>query len=225
MKTLGMTLCGALLSLAAGTLVACYPDQWMDDSGQSTSNINAADEEEEAKVDQLEGAYLRQGVDKGAREINYVFKPSADGEDNSFFGEIQVGEIKSGGEKARAHGNYQVGSDDLGTTLKLTLKEEKKGSSASNDAKAGAGAAVATTTTSAESKAMVESAFSGLMHYLKIGKKKTILVRSEETTKTSQFKRVDSWCAAAADCKSDVQKTDLSCSTPKCSTKHTCTCD
>jgi hypothetical protein len=62
------------------------------------------------------------------------------------------------------------------------------------------------------------------MHFLKIGKNNTVLVRGDTNGKTAHYKKVKSWCGEAADCDSDVQKTGLDCTTFSCTAKSACAC-
>jgi hypothetical protein len=142
-----------------------------------------------------------------------------------------------------------VGRDNLGTMLTLTPDSATKNAAADSDPKptttADAGKATTgdggSTTASSDGGAstggggadagkpvdnrpLVLQAFSGTMHYLKIGKNNTILVRAEANGKTAQYKKVKSWCGEDSDCKSDVQNTGLTCANVSCTSKNTCAC-
>jgi hypothetical protein len=207
MRTLGWVLSSAVVSIASGLLVACYPDNWSEDTGSGVSNVEA--------TDPLEGAYLKQG----GTEVNFVFKRGeTKNEDDTFLGEIENDE----GEHERASGTAVVGRDNLGTTLTLKMagkvskiRAGDAGSAAAGDADAGA---------PVDTRPKAQQAFNGTMHFLKIGKNQTILVRGDANGKTAHYKKVKTWCREDSDCASDVQKTGLDCAEPTCSTKGTCGC-
>lgn len=212
MKTLGlptkkwgfMFVSSAVAALAAASLVACFQDHWAEETGEGSARVET--------VDPLEGAYVKQG----GTEVNFVFK-RGDGEPDSFLGEI-AGED---GERDRAKGTVVVGRDDLGT--KLTLK--MTGSASRAPAAGEAADTEIDASAPTDERPLAEQAFNGTMHFLRIGKNQTLLVRAEANGKTAQYKKVRSWCRKDSDCSPGVQNTGLACGAPSCSTKNTCTCD
>jgi hypothetical protein len=151
MKALGIALAAAAIA-TAGFVTACFgpPGEEDEDTGNSSSNVEA--------VDPLEGAYIKQGGTK----VYFVFKKGdADNTDDTFLGEIEVD-----GEAARASGKVTVGRDNLGTTLTLspTGSAKTRDTGKTADADAGDGGAPQDT------RPLAQQAFSGKMHYLKIGR-------------------------------------------------------
>jgi hypothetical protein len=214
MKSLGLML-GGMAMFAAGLLIACQPDNWGDDdTGSATANVEA--------VDPLEGAYIKQG----GTQVNFIFKRGDSTNDkDSFLGEIEVD-----GEMQRAQGTVVVGMDNLGTKLTLAADgmpkstNKKPTGTGTGDAGASAAAADAGAAQPTDNRPVAQQAFNGTMHFLRIGKNSTILVRGDANGKTAHYKKVKTWCAEDSDCKSDVQNTGLDCSKPTCTSKSTCSC-
>ena len=188
---------------AAAALCACYTPN-LDDTGSDEARVEA--------VDPLEGAYAKQG----GTPLHFVFRRGEAAEEDVFFGEIEVG-----GETQRAAGTAQVGRDNLGTTLTLQptaapskTKAKDAGTSAdasgttSND---DAGQTDAGGGQPTDTRPLAQQAFSGTVHFLKIGKNDTLLVRGDENGKTAQYKKLRNWCGTGgkADCTVDVQRTGL----------------
>jgi hypothetical protein len=215
-KSLGLVL-GGIVAVTAGLLVACQPDNWGDDeTGSATANVEA--------VDPLEGAYIKQG----GTQVNFIFKRGeSDADKDTFLGEIEVD-----GEMQRAQGTVVVGMDNLGTKLTLAAEGMPKTTNKKPTSNTASDAGSSTTTGDAgaaqqqptDNRPIAQQAFNGTMHFLRIGKNSTILVRGDANGKTAHYKKVKTWCAEDADCASDVQNTGLDCTKPKCSSKSTCSC-
>jgi hypothetical protein len=189
------------MASAVGCLEAPSGDE---DTGDSTAHIE--------EVDPLEGAYIKQG----GTPLFFVFKKGETKSDNTFFGEIDV----DGGAE-RASGKVMVGRDNLGTTMTLTQSGKVKSRTLGD---AGPDAAPADLQ-AADTRALVDQAFSGTVHFLKIGKNQTILVRGDTNGKTAHYKKAKTWCGTDDDCSSDVQNTGLDCSSVMCTSKSTCACN
>jgi hypothetical protein len=207
MKALGIALAAAAIA-TAGFVTACFgppSGEEDEDTGNSSSNVES--------VDPLEGAYIKQGGTK----VHFVFKKGdADNTDNTFLGDIEVD-----GEAARASGKVTVGRDNLGTTLTLTPSGSPKTRDTGKTADSGTGDGGAPQDT----RPLAQQAFSGKMHYLKIGKNETILVFNEANGKTAHYKKTKTWCGTAKDCAKDVQNTGLDCAgSETCTSKNTCAC-
>jgi hypothetical protein len=219
MKTLTFVI-GAAASLFAGSLCACMYTPIDDATGGAESAVE--------EVDPLEGAYEKQG----GTEVHFVFKRGAENEDDTFFGEIDVN-----GSPARADGKIAVTRDKLGTKFTLTPSggaAKPKGDSGtrppstSTDAGKEGGAATADAGPPPDNRTLAQQAFSGTMHFLKIGKNSTILVRGDENGKTAHYKKIKNWCGTGGDddCDSSVQNTGLECGSKEaiCTSKNTCAC-
>jgi hypothetical protein len=204
-----MVLLGAAaLSLGAATATGCFANP------EDTSDDEFGDTESHVEVtDPLEGAYVKQG----GTPVFFVFKKGDTAAKNTFFGEIDVD-----GGAGRASGKIAVGRDNLGTTMTLTQTgtKTKAAPSANDDPDASP-----LDLQQADTRSLVDQAFSGTVHFIKIGKNDTILVRGDTNGKTAQYKKVKTWCSTDDDCSSDVQNTGLDCSNPTCSKKSTCVCN
>jgi hypothetical protein len=201
MKTLGLILGGLALSVA-GLLVACTPEE--EDIESDEARVEAQDP--------LEGAYKKMG----GTPVHFVFKRNEDGKNGTFFGEIEIE-----GEAQRAKGSVKLTRDNLGTKFTLTPEgaptSSTSGSKPEDGGTTDGGAKV-------DPRPLAQQAFSGTMHYLKIGKNKTILVRGDANGKTAHYKKLKSWCVKAVDCKSDVQATGLDCDDSVGCSKNACIC-
>jgi len=216
MKTLTFVF-GALGCLALGSLCACMYTPIEDATGGAESAIE--------EVDPLEGAYEKQG----GTDLHFVFKRGVENEPDTFFGEIEVD-----GDPQRAEGKIVVTRDKLGTKFTLTPEGAAKAKTTKTDAGAkdsGAKAADGGNTDAGaapDDRPLVQQAFSGTVHFLKIGKNNTILVRGDENGKTAHYKKIKSWCGTggASDCDETVQNTGLECgeSSPVCTTQSRCAC-
>jgi hypothetical protein len=196
---------------------------------QSQEPVEDATEANVTSRDWIEGAYVKQG----GTPLHFVFFRGAEGEqDDSYFGEIE-----KGGKAYRAAGKFDVGRDKFGTVIKLKLEDKDTSPTMKELAdadKAAAGGTDAAPTKDAtpdtcaapSDNTLVEQAFSGSMHFLKIGQNDTILVRGDANCKTAHYKRVKSWCGkkGAKDCSASVQNTGLECQSRSCTTKHECAC-
>jgi hypothetical protein len=170
------------------------------------------DEPNQTSRDWIEGAYIK----RGGTPVFFVFRRGdGNGEPDTFFGEIEQND-----KMVRANGRFTVASDKLGTRLKLVLDGVEGG----DDQPRASGASKGSET----SPPLVQQAFSGTMHYLKIGQNETILVRGDTNGKTAHYKRVQSWCGTngAKDCASRLQRTGLTCTDESvtCTAKHECAC-
>ena len=208
MKTLHWLVLGGIAALGLAAIGAgCMPqEEGEDEVSGSASHLET--------VDPLDGAYIKQG----GTPVYFVFKKAADAKAKStFFGEIDVD-----GEAQRASGTVVVARDDLGTTMTLT----KKGTSAREVPDAGDADAAPADLQATDTRELVDQAFSGTVHYLKIGKNDTILVRGDTNGKTAQYKKFKTWCATADDCSPDVQSTGLDCtgSDVICTSRNVCAC-
>lgn len=197
---------GIVLALALFPLVACQPENWAeDDVGAATNHVEA--------VDPIEGAYLKQG----GTQVNFIFKRGDSRDEKDTF----VGEIEVNGDMQRAEGVAKVGRDDLGTTLKLTadgMPRSARGDGGTHDAGLNdAGLPV-------DNRPIAQQAFNGTMHFLRIGKNDTMLIRGDTNGKTAHYKKVKTWCAMDSDCQPDVQRTGLECAAPVCTTRSSCAC-
>jgi hypothetical protein len=195
-------------ALAAAFITACFaaPDDSGDEEdGSGTSNIEASDP--------LEGAYIKQG----GTPVHFIFK-----RDDSATGGTYLGEIEVNGKPQRASGTITAGRDSLGTTFTMVMEGAPK----TRDAGKPATAALPDAGPPQDSRSIVQQAFSGTVHYLKMGKNETILVRGDVNGKTAHYKKTSSWCATADDCSPDVQKTSLDCSADSmtCTGKGVCAC-
>jgi hypothetical protein len=207
-------------ALAGGALlVACYPE-----ASEGTDGYNLTGTTVE-KQDPLEGAYVKQG----GRPVHFVFKRGETADDDDTF----LGDIEDDNDKVtRVSGKIVVSRDNLGTKFTLTPTSGAKPSTrpSTTAARDGGGAPATggdggTPDQPEDSRPLAEQAFSGTMHYLKIGKNKTILVRGDATGKTAHYRKVKTWCSEDADCAPDVQNTGLDCDAPTCTSKHTCACN
>jgi hypothetical protein len=221
----------AACAAAAFATFACQPaEPDLTASGEATAT---------EAVDPLDGAYAKQG----GTPLHFVFRRGDADEENTFFGEIVVGS-----QAQRAEGTAQVGRDKLGTTLRLQISgpitaTKVEGSEATvdagnpapapvNDADAGASgsdgdaSADSGAAASGDTRSVAQQAFSGTVHFLKIGKHDTLLVRGDENGKTAQYKKLRNWCgsAAEADCAPSVQRTGLTCKSVICTTTDKCEC-
>jgi hypothetical protein len=208
MKTLEWLVLGGLAALGLTAIsVGCMPQEdGEDEVSGSASHLEV--------VDPLDGAYIKQG----GTPVFFVFKKATDAKSkSSFFGEIDVD-----GQGQRASGTAVVAQDNLGTTLTLT----EKGTSARDIPDAGDPDAAPADLQAADTRQLVDQAFSGTVHYLKIGKNDTILVRGDANGKTAQYKKFKTWCATADDCSPDVQSTGLDCTGSDliCTSKNICAC-
>ena len=205
---------GAALATGVVAAVGCY--QEIDDLGQDYSEMTS----EVTERDWLEGAYVKQGGTK----LNAVFRRNEESSTSgTYFGEIVVE-----GVPQRAEGTVKITRDNLGTVLVMELgktststrdggvRDSAAGDAGPNDA--GTGATAPST--------LVKQAFSGRVHFLKIGKNDTILVRADATEKTAHYKKVGTWCAPDrdSDCAEVKQRTGLSCDERVCTAKQTCAC-
>lgn len=218
MKSLQLAFTGCLLA-AAATLFACQKPNLDEDLGSDTAHVEA--------VDPLEGAYAKQG----GTPLHFVFRRGDAQEEDVFFGEIEID-----GQAQRAEGTVVVGRDKLGTTLTLTpkgaAKTKKKDAGAPNadgpeaDADGGASEGGAGAESPADTRPLAEQAFTGTVHFLKIGKNDTLLVRGDENGKTAQYKKLKTWCGINAedDCRPSVQRTGLTCANVICTTSDKCAC-
>ena len=211
---------GAVASLFAGSLCACMYSPIDDATGGAESAVE--------EVDPLEGAYEKQG----GTEVHFVFKRGEENEDDSFFGEIDVN-----GTPQRASGKIVVTRDKLGTKFTLTPTggaAKPKGDAGTKPSTSGStdagkeGGATADAGTAPDNRPAAQQAFSGTMHFLKIGKNNTILVRGDENGKTAHYKKVKTWCGTNGeeDCDPSVQNTGLDCGEGNfvCTSKNTCAC-
>jgi hypothetical protein len=165
-------------------------------------------------VDALDGAYLKQG----GTPVNFVFRRGKTKNDSTYFGDIEV----DGGAPQRASGTIAVGRDNLGPLMTMTMTDSESAQPGAVDPNATPAELQA-----ADTRSLVEQAFSGTVHFLKIGKNQTILVRGDTNGKTAQYQKVRTWCRADDDCSPDVQNTGLNCSgskTPTCTSDSTCAC-
>lgn len=210
----------AALACAAAPVLALVegcssapPEDVYEDNASLTSEVTSRD--------WLEGAYHKQG----GTALFAVFRRNdqADGGTASrgtYFGQIDVG-----GDPQRAEGTFTVSRDNLGTVITMDLQ---KGGGAAATADAGtrdAGSRPADAGSPAVGSAdLVSQAFDGRLHFLKIGKNDTILVRADATGKTGQYTKVGTWCATDADCAETKQRTDLTCTSRECTTKNACEC-
>jgi hypothetical protein len=207
MKTLRIAL--AVSAVAAAALItACFaaPAEDDEETGSGESHIEEADP--------LEGAYEKQG----GTPLHFVFKAGQTKSDGTF-----VGQIEDNSKPVHANGAIKLGRDTLGTTFTLTPSTTTKKKASTEDAPDASSVDGGAAT---DDRALVLQAFSGTMHYLKIGKNDTILVRGDTNGKTAQYKKIKSWCATADDCDPDVQKTSLDCtgSSVTCTSKSACAC-
>ena len=211
LSTLQWAVLGGLAAIGLTAIgVGCMPqpDDGEDEVAGSSSHLEV--------VDPLDGAYIKQG----GTPVFFVFKKAADAKSKStFFGEIDVDGTGTG---QRASGTAVVAQDNLGTTMTLT----EKGTSAREIPDAGDPDAAPADLQAADTRQLVDQAFSGTVHYLKIGKNDTILVRGDTNGKTAQYKKFKTWCATADDCSPDVQSTGLDCSGSDliCTSKNACAC-
>lgn len=208
---------GGIAAVTAGLLIACQPENWGDDdTGSATANVEA--------VDPLEGAYIKQG----GTQVNFIFKRADSKDDKDTF----LGEIEVDGEMQRAEGTVVVGMDNLGTKLTLAADgmpkstNKKPASATASDAGASTkdGGAAAPPQPS-DNRPLAQQAFNGTMHFLRIGKNSTILIRGDANGKTAHYKKVKTWCAEDSDCSPEVQNTGLDCAKPTCTSKNTCACN
>ena len=239
MSSIGYFVSGAAL-LAAGLLVACLPG---DDSGSSDSDLT------QEKQDALEGAYIKQV----GTPVHFVFKRGEDGAADTFLGDIKPEDAKEAekvtGKITVSRDNLGTtftlkpsgGSDDDDDTSSTTTSTGKSDSGTAKTSSAlsvdgGAGDSGAAhgpvggtsgpvEDAPADERSLAMQAFSGTMHYLKIGKNQTILVRGDTSGKTAQYKKVRSWCSEDSDCDKKVQATGLTCAKVRCSSKKSCACD
>src|SRR4029079_12899731 len=97
-----------------------------------------------------------------------------------------LGDIEVDGDAQRASGKIVVGRDNMGTTLTLTPEgAAKKRTTGTKD-----GGAPDADAPKTDTRTLVDQAFSGTMHFLRIGKNQTVLVRGDTNGKTAHYKKV-----------------------------------
>jgi hypothetical protein len=214
-RTVTVLLLGSLvLVFAALAGAACMPQPVDPDEGQFGGTASRIE-----TVDALDGAYIKQG----GTPVFFVFRRGKTKNDSTYFGEIDV----DGGDAQRASGNIAVGRDGLGPLMTLTMTGSESGATTPTQPAEGDPDAAPADLQAADTRSLVEQAFSGTVHFLKIGKNQTILVRGDTNGKTAQYTKVKTWCRADDDCSPDVQNTGLSCGgskKPTCTNDSTCAC-
>ncbi|HVH44893.1 MAG TPA: hypothetical protein VM925_21215 [Labilithrix sp.] len=208
MKTLILTIAGGALTLT-GMLAACAPPGLKEDLGGSAEQMVESN-------DPLEGAYVK----SGGTPLRFIFKRGESTDDDDTF----LGEIEVDGKSVRREGTIILGRDNLGTTMSLKPDAAKKSSTTKRDGGVADAGARDGGAPQEDTRALDEQAFSGTVHYLKIGKNSTLLVRGDANGKTAHYEKVKSWCSVDEDCSPDVQNTRLECATPSCSSNGACVC-